>query len=147
MQSIDEKIAELEKRQTLDFNPDRQWNLHKLRLSRDGKLDNIATIRKSRAGKLAVNPGTSGCEALFAERAREAGWLISKRGWPDFLMWKDGKIACVEVKKDLQSLRANQKAILEALASYGVPCFTWRPLEGFKRVSGNEANRAIEAAL
>jgi hypothetical protein len=100
-----------------------------------GCLNDGGFLGKKQAGELAVNTH-SPTERRFAKSAREAGWTISKRGWPDFIMWKDGKIACVEVKKDLDRLKHNQRLVLKALASYGVPCFTWRPIEGFRKMEG-----------
>ena len=37
-------------------------------------------------------------EKRFAQAAREHGWAVSKRGWPDFLCFKDGELIAVEVK-------------------------------------------------
>ena len=146
-QTVDGRIKELERRQEAKgWNRDRAWQIGKLKNLRDGRMDKVYCIRKSEQGAFAVHTDSI-TERLFAAKSREAGWRISKRGWPDFFMWRNGKLACVEVKGDLESLRPNQKAVLEALAAYGVPCFTWRPLEGFKRVTGKEVIQAMEAAI
>jgi len=143
---FDETIKDLELRQQQKgWNRDRARMIDKLRKARAGVLNDVNAFRRKKQGLFAVH-STSMVEQRFAVLASEAGWTISKRGWPDFFMWKDGKLACVEVKGDLEPLRANQKAVLEGLAAYGVPCFTWRPLEGFKRISGEEVKGSVEAA-
>jgi hypothetical protein len=92
--------------------------------------------------------GPNKSEAEFFEKAKEAGWVVSKRGWPDFFMWNNGKIACVEVKRNhIDHLKESQIAIMSALASYGVPCFTWRPDTGFERFKDTNVEKNIKAAL
>jgi VRR-NUC domain len=133
MQELTRRLQRLEKKQVKSWNKDRAWQVKRLQDAVAGRLNDRGFIGKNGAGKLAVNTD-SPTERIFTEHARSAGWEISKRGWPDFIMWKDGEIACVEVKKDLDRLRDNQLSVLEALASHGVPCFTWRPIEGFVRI-------------
>jgi hypothetical protein len=146
LMTLEQQIEELERRQEAKgWNKDRAKQLDRLKRAKAGSLNNVSILPLKREGQFAVRTGST-VEQRFAALAAEAGWTISKRGWPDFFMWKDGKLACVEVKGDLEGLRANQKAVLEALAAYGVPCFTWRPLEGFKRITGKEVESAVDAA-
>jgi hypothetical protein len=141
-----ERLEELEKRQLKKWNSDRHVLICQIRRSLSGTTDNVVNIRRSSPGQFAAKTSNNPVEQEFALRATNKGWTVSKRGWPDFFMWKDGKLACVEVKRDLSPLRANQKAVLEALASYGVPCFTWRPLEGFRRITGKEVSESVRVA-
>lgn len=148
MKSQKEKLNDLIQRQRKHgWNIDRQRIITKLQRAVYGTIDNVVFIPKTPAGQFAARHGGNEREKEFIRQASNAGWTLSKRGWPDFFMWKDGKIACVEVKPDLGCLRANQKAILSALASYGIPCFTWRPTEGFKRVTADELKAAIKTAM
>ena len=75
-------------------------------------------------------------EGKFFDAAFAAGWRASKRGWPDFFLTRDdGSIACVEVKADARHpLKREQRQVMEALSSYGVPCFRWDPETGFQRI-------------
>jgi hypothetical protein len=61
-------------------------------------------------------------------------------------MWKDGEIACVEVKPNLGELRPNQIVILKALAKFGIPCFSWRPKQGFEKITSDGLEQAIRCA-
>lgn len=133
-----ESISRLEMRQAKCKKPSkcRQIQIEKMKQwLHDRETNVVPVIKHSRreAGKT-EGPICVKAEAQFAELAKAAGWTVSKRGWPDFIMWKEGKLACVEVKLDLQPLRENQSNVLRALAGYGVPCFTWRPKEGFTKV-------------
>jgi len=74
-------------------------------------------------------------EAQFFDAASAAGWEAWKRGWPDFFLVRGGEIAVVEVKPETDAaLSRQQRTVLFALASYGVPCYVWRPLRGFVRI-------------
>jgi hypothetical protein len=74
-------------------------------------------------------------EGAFFDAASEAGWAPWKRGWPDFFLSRGGEVALVEVKpRRSQGPSARQRAVLEALAAYGVPCYVWTPGGGFLRV-------------
>ena len=79
-------------------------------------------------------------EGRFAQKAREAGWAVSKRGWPDFLCFKDGELIAVEVKPDQgpvvgrKPLRLEQSLVLRWLASQGIKCYVWSPRRGFERI-------------
>lgn len=43
------------------------------------------------------------------------GWTVLDSGWPDFLCIKDGKVQAMEVKRDNEKLRPNQKQLLDVL--------------------------------
>ena len=67
-----------------------------------------------------------GCyaEAVVGRTLEFEGWEILKRGWPDFLAMKDGKIRLIEVKKNcFQAPSRHQKkmaAILKKLTGLEV---------------------------
>jgi hypothetical protein len=66
---------------------------------------------------------------------RASGWGVTKRGWPDFFCWHEGKICLVEVKPHRgRRLKFRQRQILEALAARGIPCYTWTPDGGFEAI-------------
>ena len=74
-------------------------------------------------------------EQAFAQFAREQGWSVSKRGWPDFFCWADGRIALVEVKRHKNyRLRTGQYRLMKALSERGVPVFRWSPDEGLREI-------------
>jgi hypothetical protein len=69
-------------------------------------------------------------ENLFYQKAREMGWLVTKRGWPDFLVASNpGQWFAVEVKprtkkhKRLKYLREEQVQCFDFLESNGVECY------------------------
>lgn len=67
-------------------------------------------------------------EELFRNHALIKGWNPCKRGWPDFICEKNGRIRIVEVKPRYgSSLKKEQRFIMEALSAYGVPCFVFSP--------------------
>lgn len=67
-------------------------------------------------------------ETAFAKNARQAGYGISKKGYPDFILWMDwGKeiaVCFVEVKRRNQGLKREQKMIHGILKYFGVPVVT-----------------------
>lgn len=84
-------------------------------------------------------------EQMFEAECANLGWFFTKMGWPDFFIYKDGGIACVEVKPGLTRRRTRegpadprQMLILRALAAHGIPCFVWTPTDGFIPVRGDE---------
>lgn len=52
------------------------------------------------------------CEAL-----EKAGYKVLKRGWPDFLAWKDGEVRFIEVKSSpkTKGLKTTQAKVAEVL--------------------------------
>ena len=67
-------------------------------------------------------------EGQLYDELTNRGWTVSKRGWPDFMCYKDDQVICVEVKrKEYHNLRKDQFRVMRVLASYGIPCFIWSP--------------------
>jgi hypothetical protein len=87
-------------------------------------------------------PATNPSETEFRYRAEGAGWQVTKRGWPDFIIRRGGRIAFVEVKPDSPIVSAPQWSILEYLASKGLECYVWTPKSGFHRMGRDQAIRA-----
>ena len=76
-------------------------------------------------------PFKNKAEQSFAEDAQKRGWEVTKRGWPDFLCFKDGRFVAVEVKKTRNSvLRMSQIRVMEALCMAGIRCYRFTPDEG-----------------
>ena len=68
-------------------------------------------------------------EHQFLHYCKTRGLLAFKPGWPDFIIQnQQGQVVCaVEVKKDFEYLRANQRRCATLLQSIGLPVFTWCP--------------------
>jgi hypothetical protein len=64
------------------------------------------------------------------------GFTVSKRGWPDFVVFDShGRLAAVEVKRHAHHrLRHTQYAVMRALAHGGFPVFLWTPEGGLSEV-------------
>ncbi len=74
-------------------------------------------------------------EAMLYDIMVKAGWHITKRGWPDFLCRKEGRLVAVEVKsKRTHKLKEEQKAVMLLLKSQGIECYRWTPA-GFEPVT------------
>jgi hypothetical protein len=74
-------------------------------------------------------------ERLFARMAESRGWDITKRGWPDFLCWRDGKLVAVEVKpRGSHPLKASQLRVMRYLVAHGIDCYKWSPDGGFEKI-------------
>ena len=67
-------------------------------------------------------------EEQFAAFMRREGWGITKKGWPDFVCWKNGEVIVVEVKpKKDEDLSRPQYMVMKALAKQGFKCYRWSP--------------------
>lgn len=67
-------------------------------------------------------------ERSFAEAAREDGWEVTKRGYPDFICYRGDDVMLVEVKKNANTrLKLSQSRIMNFLAKRGVKCYKWSP--------------------
>lgn len=59
-----------------------------------------------------------------------AGWTITKRGCPDFFLFKESlgheDFMCVECKKPNVPLKTAQVKVMRALLKKGVSCAVWR---------------------
>ena len=75
-------------------------------------------------------------EGLFFDKMRQAGWGLTKRGWPDFFCVNDkGEVCCVEVKPTgAQRLKNNQAQVMRALSAAGIKCYKWAPDTGFTSI-------------
>ena len=74
-------------------------------------------------------------ERMFAEDMVDNGWEVTKRGWPDFACFKDGKLMLVEVKKDKNThLKKSQYRLMSALAQRGILCYYWEPNTGLRQI-------------
>ena len=62
-------------------------------------------------------------EQAFAEKARDLGWDITKRGWPDFICYSGDEGIAVEVKPPGQQLRREQWLCMRLLSRFGIKCF------------------------
>ncbi len=61
-----------------------------------------------------------------------SGWTVTRRGWPDFACFKDGKMILVEVKPYRgHHLKYWQHRLMQELAKKGVECYKWDPDAGF----------------
>lgn len=67
-------------------------------------------------------------ENQFVQAARAQGWIVSKRGYPDFICRRGDNVMLVEVKKTKgQRLKRSQDFIMNYLAAHGVKCYKWTP--------------------
>ena len=98
----------------------------------------MSTKKRNRvAGLRASGPLKNAAEEAFRVAAGRAGWLVSKRGWPDFICVKGARFMAVEVKAvRRRTLKREQLKVMELLAGKGVECFRWSPGGGFQRVGG-----------
>ena len=77
----------------------------------------------------------NGPEAEFHRKARDHGFEPTKRGWPDFLIFRpDGSAFAVEVKSTENRRPGRyQQRVLDLLTSHGIPCFVYRPDSGLTK--------------
>lgn len=70
-------------------------------------------------------------EEIFEKKFMGDGYRVFKNGWPDFLIFKDGKAKFVEVKGYGDQLSNGQIGVLQILTDIGLSCFIWNPEGGF----------------
>jgi hypothetical protein len=59
------------------------------------------------------------------------GWRVTKRGWPDFIAYKNGKIRVVEVKLHRgRRLKQVQRMVMKNLARHGIEVYRYDPDDG-----------------
>lgn len=90
-----------------------------------------------RRGKLTNQPRrpANKAEGACFDLLTAQGYEVQKRGWPDFIAWKDGKPLIVEVKpKSNSKLKIQQHRIMKYLSSMGVDCCRWDPDKGYRRL-------------
>ena len=92
------------------------------------KEDKPARVRRPRRRNVA--------EAALEEAMRDKRWQYTKRGWPDYFVWRaNGDFAVVEVKpRSHMGLKASQKHIIARLIAKGVPCYIYTPDRGFRQI-------------
>ena len=73
-------------------------------------------------------------ERQFIEQALKKGWIVTRKGWPDYLcvktdpLTKKESLVLVEVKRSKKDKpRKEQLKVMRLLAAYGVPCYVWSP--------------------
>ena len=65
-------------------------------------------------------------ERAFFDHMVRSGWEVTKRGWPDYCCYKDGKVICVEVKaRNKNKLVGEQARCMATLIKHGIPCYRW----------------------
>jgi len=89
-------------------------------------------VRKRRETTPKVRRNAS--ERAFVEQAIMQGWKVTKRGWPDFICFRDGQVRVVEVKSRAgRVINRKQSAIIDTLKSFGMPCYRWDPEAGYRK--------------
>jgi hypothetical protein len=81
----------------------------------------------------------SPAERAAWESLEQHGFVVTKRGWPDFWAFSEssGGLMVVEVKPNgAQRLKKAQQKVMQLLADHGVICLTYTPQEGFKDFVG-----------
>lgn len=72
-------------------------------------------------------------EAECYKLLKDAGWEVTKKGWPDFACFKDGQLVLVEVKpRRSERLKYWQHKIMAELVKHGIDCYRWSPDGGFE---------------
>lgn len=75
--------------------------------------------------------GMTGYEHLHVRRTRGRGgkWTTSTnvKGWPDLFIWGHGRTISAELKIPPDTLRPEQKVVLESHARNGWETYVWRP--------------------
>lgn len=75
-------------------------------------------------------------ELEFYDYAKNRGWELSKRGYPDFACFTEGgELIFVEVKrKRSHALKRSQLFLMTKLAERGIRCYRWSPDGGFEEI-------------
>lgn len=60
-------------------------------------------------------------ERRFAKGASERGWIVFRKGWPDFFILKDKVLMGIEIKKKGQVLSESQEMMQKAFIGSGLP--------------------------
>jgi hypothetical protein len=82
-------------------------------------------------------------ELAVWESLMSDGYLVFKRGWPDFAVVdpETKALLSVEVKSESDRIRTSQHIVLEALARNGVASYVYKEGEGFSPVGSSPAWR------
>lgn len=74
-------------------------------------------------------------EGAFYDLMGEHNWEVTKKGWPDFACFKDGRLVLVEIKpKRSHRLKLWQSKLMLELVKNGVQCYRWSPDGGFEPI-------------
>ncbi len=74
-------------------------------------------------------------EGEFYDMMTSHGWEATKRGFPDFVCLKNGKMVCIEVKpRRGYKLKSWQRRVMLELVKHGIKCYRWSPEGGFEPV-------------
>lgn len=65
-------------------------------------------------------------EQEFQEEAKHLGYVVYRRGWPDFLIVRGKTVQGVEVKGPNDYVTNAQSAMMNALANVGIHCWVYR---------------------
>jgi len=103
----------------------------------DGKSSCIVAIAgfcpKYPPDKVKAPPNKT--EAMFFEMMKKEGWELTKKGWPDFACFKDGKLILIEVKpKRSHRLKSWQSKLMLELVKHGIKAYRWSPDGGFEPI-------------
>ena len=80
----------------------------------------LAPIRSPRT----KNPSEIAC----LHHLQAQGWTVLRKGWPDFIAKRAGKVIAIEVKRNtLQSLSSYQRRVASWLTESGVTVYRWSP--------------------
>lgn len=66
-------------------------------------------------------------EQSIINALRKNGWKVLDRGWPDLLVWREGRcrgsvrVGAVEIKRGKDKLRPEQDAVHKVLRAIGLP--------------------------
>lgn len=71
---------------------------------------------------------------LFDELTAD-GWEVFKRGYPDFICVRNGKVMFVEVKPTARcGPKVDQEFVMQVMADAGLNVAMWDPFRKFRRV-------------
>src|ERR1035441_9118498 len=97
--ALSSRINRMESRQAKEFNPMRANHIKRFR----GLLATAIEREQNHPYQLLSDKASSGVnlsgpinnnhrEKSFADQAVSRGWVVIKRGWPDFLCWKGNEV-------------------------------------------------------
>ena len=94
-------------------------------------------LRQSDKGNPLVRQTKNKSEQAFIDAAHEKGWQVIRKGWPDYLCFKQGEdggiaeIMAVEVKpRHAEGLKFHQILSASILSGCGIECFVYGAQEG-----------------